>query len=216
MNKQTLVQDWVVRECECAADHERLFRFRYREYVEKKGHFLDSADHVNKRLEDPVDSFCTNFIAEADGEIIGSIRLNRFDKFLQAFCITEYEIQKISPEIFTLGCTVARAIVRPDWQSRRVFVALVLAAARYFRDNKMRWMLVSTSTARQAGDEARFISFYRSLGFTIWRKDAVVPEIGAGNVLLLDLKLAMADSTGPARRYLGKDNGPYLVSPEIS
>ncbi len=207
MNSHCFPPTWTVRECESASDHDQLFRFRYEEYVHKKGHFNAHADHKNRRLADPIDSFCTNFIAESNGDIIGSIRLNRFDRFVQTFCLTEYEIHKISPDIFERGCTVARAIVQTHWRTKPVFTALVLAAAKYFHKNDLRWMLVNTCTARQANDEARFISLYQSLGFSIWRKNAVVPGIGAGTVLLLDLEAALANPKGLVSLYLRTETG---------
>jgi|GEM_PF-2156765 len=195
---------WDVRECRTRAELERLFRFRYNEYVEKKGLFQDIADHENRQLTDPVDAFGINFLAEAGGETIGSIRMNDFKQFVQTFCITEFGVEEISADMLTRGCIVTRAMVHLDWRRKPVFVDLALSAARRLRDNGLRWMVVDTATSRKAGEEDRFISLYRSMGFEVWRRDAAVPGIGTGAVLVFDLEKAMANPKSLARLYLSE------------
>lgn len=193
---------WIVRECGSRSDLERLYRFRYEEYVAGKGLFRDAADHENRWLTDPVDLFATNFLADADGEVIGSIRLNGLDRFVQTFVITEYKALDVSPEALDRGCVVTRAMVHPSWRSTPVFADLALNAARKMRDDGMRWMFIDTSPPRAAGEEPKFISLYSAFGFKIWRRDAAVPGIGPGTVMLLDLDEAMRDPRTMAHAYL--------------
>ena len=202
MKPDNSAKRWSVRECRTRAELERLFRFRYVEYVEKKGLFRDMADHENRQLTDPVDAFGVNFLAEADGEIIGSLRMNDFKRFVQTFCITEFGIAQINADMFGRGCVVTRAMVHPDWRRKPVFVDLALFAARRMRDDGLRWMFVDTATSRKAHDEGRFISLYRSMGFEVWCQNAAVPGIGLGSVLVFDLEKAMANPRSLARLYL--------------
>jgi GNAT superfamily N-acetyltransferase len=198
---------WLVRECRERADLERILRFRYIEYVERKGLFQDSADHQKRHLTDPIDSFATNFLAEADGAVVGSIRMNGFDRLVQTFCITEFDMTAVSSDIFAKGCIITRAMVHRDWRNTPVFADLALAVAKRLRDDGLRWMLIDTATSRRAGEEERFVSLYHSMGFKIWRQDAHVPGIGPGVVMLFDLDQALSDPKSLAQLYLGEQAG---------
>jgi len=204
--------DWSIRECRTPSELEALFRFRYAEYVEQKGLFKSVADHESRQLKDTIDTFATNFAAfTRNNEIIGSIRFNGFDKFVQTFCLTEFKILDVSPMVLERGGVVTRAMVHSDWRSKPVFSELVLAAARYINLKKVRWVFIDTATSRAADDEKRFLSLYASMGFKVWRDDVLVPGIGFGAAMLLDLEAAKYNPKSLARMYLGD-----AVSPEAS
>ncbi len=198
-------RSWKVRECCTPGDRERLCRFRYAEYVNKKGLFRDTADHDANLLSDAVDEFGINFLAESAGEVIGSIRLNSFRDFVQTFCLKEFRILDVDPNVLNEGCIVTRAIVHLDWRKSPVFPDLSLAAAKRMRDDGLRWMFVDTATSRKAGEEDRFLSLYRSMGFRVWLDSADVPGIGPGAVMVFDLHAAMQDPRSLARLYLSQN-----------
>ena len=57
-------------------DRERIFRFRYRIYVEEMGRTQKYADPKRRTVEEPFDKTGHLFIAEADGEVVGTLRSN--------------------------------------------------------------------------------------------------------------------------------------------
>lgn len=201
--------DWSVRECSEPWELEALFRFRYAEYVEKKGLFEDVADHKNRFLKDTIDTFATNFAAfNRNNEVIGSIRFNGFDRFVQNFCITEFRILDVSPLTMERGGVVTRAMVREDWRSKPVFSELVLAAARSMNEKRIRWVFIDTAASRAADDEQRFLSLYASMGFKVWRDDVLVPGAGFGAAMLLDMEAAKENRKSLARMYLCSEAPP--------
>ena len=56
-------------------DREAIYRLRYELYVEDQGLFRDEADHENRLLVDSYDADSHLFLAELDGEIVGTSRL---------------------------------------------------------------------------------------------------------------------------------------------
>jgi len=202
MMVQTNRAKWQVLECRDHTDLERLYRFRYAEYVEKMGLFQKIADHKNQRLTDPSDTFGVNFLAESAGEVIGSIRMNDFKQFVHTFCVAEIDIREIDPDIFKKGCLLARAMVAADWRSTPVFADLALTVAKRMRHENLRWLLVFSPSWHEFGEEDRYISMYQSMGFKIWRHYEDPNGHGSGKLMLLDLEEEMANPKTLACAYL--------------
>jgi CRP-like cAMP-binding protein len=77
--------DYVIREVSNEADRAAAYRLRYELYVEAQGLFGDTADHERRWLFDDDDAEASLWVAEAEGEIVGTCRLiwggeGRFDR----------------------------------------------------------------------------------------------------------------------------------------
>jgi hypothetical protein len=57
----------------------KLFKFRYRVYVEQQGFFPPTADHSNRILADPLDDVSVSFALLDRDEVVGSLRLTLLD-----------------------------------------------------------------------------------------------------------------------------------------
>ena len=66
----------TIRRAESNEDFEQLYRFRYRVYVEEMQRLQRYADHERKHIEEPLDATAANFIAVADGDVVGCLRWN--------------------------------------------------------------------------------------------------------------------------------------------
>src|ERR1700730_9978996 len=64
------------RLAETSEDEERVFRFRYVTYCEQQQLLLDVADHDRRRLRDVDDDNALIWLAEQDGETVGTLRAN--------------------------------------------------------------------------------------------------------------------------------------------
>lgn len=64
------------RLAESGEDQEKAFRFRYQTYCEQQQLFLDVADHERGWLRDLDDSNALIWLAEQDGETVGTLRAN--------------------------------------------------------------------------------------------------------------------------------------------
>ncbi len=60
-----------------ADEFERIHRFRYQIFVQEQRKYLNSADHVGRRLTDPLDDVAVHLALEQDGEVIASLRQAR-------------------------------------------------------------------------------------------------------------------------------------------
>ncbi|MBW8640075.1 hypothetical protein K1W69_22970 [Hoeflea sp. WL0058] len=86
-----------------------------------------------------------------------------------------------------------------------MFGKLVLATARYMKNSRVRRVFIDTATSRGAKDEQRFLSLYSSMDFRVWRDDVLVPGIGFGGALLLDLEAVKANPESLEGMYLRGD-----------
>ena len=63
-----------IRTAESSAEKVAAFRLRYELYVAAQGLFMAQADHAERQLTDAHDASSDIFLAEADGELVGTFR----------------------------------------------------------------------------------------------------------------------------------------------
>ena len=74
---KTKLTHLTIRQAESPEDLEKLYRFRYRIYVEEMGRHQRYADHAGRRVEEPLDAAAAHFIAvDPSGAIVGCLRWN--------------------------------------------------------------------------------------------------------------------------------------------
>jgi hypothetical protein len=74
-----------------------IYRFRYRIYVEQMGRRQKYADHALKRIVEPLDETARNYAAYFNGNIVGTIRGNRFSERSTAYYRKLYRIDDRFP-----------------------------------------------------------------------------------------------------------------------
>lgn len=86
-----------IREAIDDAARNEIYRFRYRIYVEQMGFQQKHADHVGKRVVEPLDEAARIYAAYLDGAIVGTIRGNRFSDLPTAYYRQLYRIDDRFP-----------------------------------------------------------------------------------------------------------------------
>ena len=74
-----------------------IYRFRYRIYVEQMGLRQKYADHVRKRVVEPLDEVARIYAAYFNGTIVGTIRGNRLSDLPTAYYRKLYRIDDRFP-----------------------------------------------------------------------------------------------------------------------
>ena len=170
-----------------------LFEFRRTEQAEANWRLRDVSLRKDRPVMDPADYFGANFVAESAGEVIGSIRLNWVNRFVPTAWITGSRLSSIATAAFYAAGVISRVAVRSDWRDTPVLANLALTAANLTRKRRIRWVFCSIGMLREIGEEHRFISFFRAMGFRIWQHEPEIPGDGHGTALLLDIEEAAAD-----------------------
>lgn len=182
-------------------------RFRYEQLVEQHGIYRNTADHKRRLLTDIDDHTGLNYAALVDGMIIGSLRISDFNKVVPTFCITNFDILEFSPDVLERGGHVTRAIIDPRFRTSSVFVHMTVAMLMDAMDRGIDIVFINTAIGRLTGREEHHLSFYTAQGFKIWRKDRMVPGLGAGHILVNNLKETMTKKTSLLGWFMAERNG---------
>jgi hypothetical protein len=169
----------TIRLAESAADRARVFRFRYRIYVEEMGRTQKHADHARRTIEEPFDATAHLLLAEAAGEIVGTLRAN----FARETDLGYY------PELFGMT-TVARAfpdavslttklMICPAHRSGTLAVRLALAMYEHGTSRGIRHDFIDCN--------AHLEDFFTRLGYRRFWPYVEHPEYGRVLPLRLDL-----------------------------
>jgi CRP-like cAMP-binding protein len=139
------------------AERERVFRFRYRIYVEELGLSPPEADHAGRRLRDRLDDDGVSF-ALADGEdVVGSLRVLRLSDVsdpapLVAKFGLEPAIEAFGPEAIA---TTSRFMLDPRLRHGTAVFRLMQAAYEAFPEARLNY-----------GDcSPHLVPFYEHLGY---------------------------------------------------
>jgi hypothetical protein len=97
MNAAPLPNRFEICEAVNAASRSEIYRFRYRIYVEQMGLRQKYADHVRKRVVEPLDEAARIYAAYFNGTIVGTIRGNRFSDLATAYYRKLYRIDDRFP-----------------------------------------------------------------------------------------------------------------------
>lgn len=109
-------------------DRGHAYRLRYELHVERQGLFDDTADHANRWLRDHRDEDATIWLAEKDGEVVGTARLcwggaGRFDRELRE----AFDLDTFTDIIGERDMAVAsRLLVRPAYRRSMLATQLVI------------------------------------------------------------------------------------------
>lgn len=184
-----------IRPAVTADELDQLYRFRYRIYVEEMGRKQKYADHRNKRIEDPLDTFATNLIAwDSEVAVVGAVRvnfardgdLNGYDSF--------YAMDKCGTAHPITTSTTTRMMVAPIY--RRLGLALQLSVAMYD------YGLPKGMTHTFIDCNAHLVSFYERMGFIEHLAPREHPEYGMVTIMRLDAR---------NREHLQAAQSPFLA-----
>ena len=76
-----------IRVVETEAERDKLYRFRYRIYVDEEK-FTRNADHAQNWLKDDYDDVATSFAIFDGDEVVGSLRLLFMERLIEYGSVT--------------------------------------------------------------------------------------------------------------------------------
>lgn len=170
-----------IRRAESPEDIEALFRFRYAVYVEEMNRAQRHADHLLRRIEEPLDATGANFIALVNDRVVGSIRWNsgantdfgEYAEFYSMECAGPY---------FPRHCGITtKLMVSPEYRRSALGIQLCLAGYEYARNAG----LVADFMDCNPHLERQFLQF----GYRMYRERFQHPEYGT----VLPMVLVCAD-----------------------
>jgi hypothetical protein len=114
------------------ATRNEIYRFRYRIYVEQMGLRQKYADHVRKRVVEPLDEAARIYVAYFNGTIVGTIRGNRFSDLHTAYYRKLYQIDDRFPFCPDEMSLTTKLMFDPALQRSLYPIRLIVHYARDF------------------------------------------------------------------------------------
>ncbi|MGB0721751.1 MAG: GNAT family N-acetyltransferase [Gammaproteobacteria bacterium] len=160
-------------------EREAVYRFRYEVYVEELGKKPSDADHQRRRLQDAMDPTAAQLYAEADGEIVASLRINPTTD-AGRYWTHVYGLENFTRFPRNRMTMTSRLMVAAPWRGTRVLASLLMAAYRWARKYEFRCDFCNCVPA--------LVEFYEQLGYRRYRDGFEDPDSGYHFplVLLLD------------------------------
>jgi predicted GNAT family N-acyltransferase len=177
-------------------EFERLYRFRYRIYVEEMNRKQKYADHAGKRITDPLDDFATNLSAwNADNEIIGAVRINfardgdllGYEKF--------YIMDSVGDAHPRSTCITTRLMIAPEYRGSLLAIRLAVAAYERALNNGITQDFIDCND--------HLVQFFIRLGYKRYLPKQVHEEYGEVTCMRLD---------GHDRVHLERVRSPFVES----
>lgn len=171
---------------------DEIYGFRYENYVAEGKLPQVHADHISKRVKDPLDRQAHNLAAYQGDEVVGVLRIN----FTRDSDISYYEdflemdtVGKFHPKATSIS---TRLLIIPRLRGSSLAVRLSQAAYALGLLNGIRYNFLDC--------DPQMTRFFGRLGY-VFHKRAEHPEYGVGNVMRLDLL---------DRLHLAKVRSPFL------
>lgn len=162
-------------------ERERIFRFRYRIYVQEMGKQPSYADHVNSRLCDDMDNDAAAIgYAAAGDEIIATIRWNQGtaktipERWKKIYALDRFS--RYAPE--ALGFS-SRLMLAPAWRGSMVLNALLASLFRRGREAGALFDFINCAPS--------LIELYEQLGYRRYTDGFVDEDVGYRVPLVLVL-----------------------------
>jgi predicted GNAT family N-acyltransferase len=176
-------QGATVRLAETSEDKAKVFSFRYQTYCVQQQLFLDVADHDRRWLRDVDDEDGLIWLAEQNGEAVGTLRANVGPNGAFSDELTEiFDLHKFVAVIDAERIAVlSRFIVAPQLRGGMVSGGLMAHAAQYGIAHRMDTVFCDC--------EPHLVDLYRRIGFRPFKPLYNHPTSG----LLVPLVLLLSD-----------------------
>ncbi|MEM7183986.1 MAG: GNAT family N-acetyltransferase [Spirochaetota bacterium] len=149
-----------IRQALSEEDKDRVFRFRYKAYVEDLGRKQHYADHKKKTVKEPFDANAILFMAEDNGEVVGTIRTNiksqgpiEFEEL--------YELENFEPYYPDKVSITTKFMVSKDY--RKSYVAAMLSTTVYvlLREMAIEFDFITC--------EPHLVRLYQQMGYRFYK-----------------------------------------------
>lgn len=147
-----------IKTAETAEERQRIFRFRYEVYVDEMGKKPSVTNHEARTIQDELDDGAILLYAEADGELVGTVRLNvmRQKPFPETWQRL-YHIPAFAADYGDQMSMTSRMMVAKQWRGSAVSAALVVAVYHAGRNAGSLFDFCNCAPS--------LIEFYEQIGF---------------------------------------------------
>jgi hypothetical protein len=175
---------------------EQIYHFRYRIYVEEMQRKQHYADHVRRRIRDPLDDFAINLAAwDPSGNIVGVVRANKTDAGDLGNYERFYEMETAGSAHPTCTSITTRFMVSQEYRHTTLAARLAIAVYEYG--------LVRGITFNFIDCNDHLVPLFKGLGFVQYLPKKYHEEYGA----VTCMRLSVLDRT-----HLKNVSSPFLAS----
>jgi GNAT superfamily N-acetyltransferase len=197
-----------IRAAQTSEDLEAVYRFRYLIYVEEMKRKQVYADHVRRRIVDPLDEGAINLVAWSGEEVVGTLRINfPRDSFIGQY-EEFYEMGSVGEDHPQHTSINTRLMVAPHVRNTGLGLSLGLASYAYGAPLGIKWNFIDCND--------HLLPFYLGLGYIAHAPKAEHPEYGLVNRLrlnALDMK-HFVEIRSPLGRVLAQLQAGKLLGSE--
>lgn len=148
----------VIRLTDSDEDRQKVYAFRYGVYVEEMGKRLGYADHDKRLLYDELDENADLFMAEIEGNVIATARLNQaahtdFGEYWRDV----YKLDAWQDIPLAQISMSSRLMVDAEWRGSSVVGSLLLELFRHSREQGIRFNFLNCAPS--------LLEFYEQLGY---------------------------------------------------
>lgn len=142
-----------------ATEKTKAYRLRYELFVKEQHLFLDEADHENQWLTDEYDASGHILLAELDGEVVGSLRINLGkDAPFSASYRETYDTDRFRDVLSEKDMMIAtRFLIRKDYRGSMLSFQMLWHMFEFAANQEVALILVNC--------EPHLINRYNKLGF---------------------------------------------------
>jgi len=183
-----------IREAESEEDKLRCYALRYQIYVEEMEREQEFADHARKITREPYDDHGVLLIAEDEGEIVATLRMNRrIDGPLE--CEELYELDRFGPFYPDDVSMLTKFVVVPEYRQSGVAGRMAVYAYKYGRERGVKLNFIDAYP--------HLVQLYQQLGYRMYTRNIQHPDYGSviPMVLLLEDIEYLQEIRSPFVRY---------------
>ena len=151
-------------------DLEKIYRFRYKIYVEEMHRHQKYADHERKRIHDELDNHAINIAAFDGDEVVGVVRANVARRSSLGAYESFYDLAGVGPDHPDHTGTVTRLMIAPQLRRSTLAVRLCIKCYTLGLENDVRWCFIDCND--------HMIHFFQGLGFKPYMGKVMHEEYG--------------------------------------
>lgn len=181
-----------------AEERDALYRFRYTIYVEEMGRRQEYADHVGRRIQEPLDAGAFHLVAVQAGTIVGALRINRGTDEAIGYYRDLYRMELAGPWFPERTTMITKFMVAAPLRKSSLALRLCESAFEWGCRNGARFDFIDCNPGLRA--------LFLRLGYRQVQPDVVHPEYGRVHPLVLSTADAehLAAVGSPFRRILAR------------
>lgn len=167
----------IIRIAQTEAEKREVYRFRYRIYVKEMGRDQKTADHENQMLSDQLDKTALILMAVADGEVVGTARMN----FSSDTVLPEEELYEFSKfEALHPGrvSLISKMIIDHRYRRTRLFLQLCERMSIESIRRSTRRVVIATGN--------HLVGIFARVGFVQYKPTTTWLDYGTSNCMVID------------------------------